>query len=180
MRILDRSPSNELSLRTVAREAGVAGPSLYRQFADARTLMTAIVHECWQQLGAEMALAARGQDDLPLARLQNQMAAYVRYAMQRQSRYQLLFAIQLDWEAELDGPVRPAYRAVLDTITQHASQGGRLPTADAESAAIMSISLAHGRIALAHLAPARPGNQLAVIESFIRSMIGRLFGPHTG
>lgn len=179
MRILDRSPANELSLRTVAREAGVAGPSLYRQFADANEMMKAIVQECWRQVGAEMSIAARPVDeDPPLIRLQDQMGAYVRYAMQRPSRYQFLFAIQIEWDTELDGPVRPAYRVVLETITQHAAQDGRLPTADAASAAIMSISFAHGRIALAHLAPARASNHPALVESFVRDIIRRLFDAH--
>lgn len=179
MRILDRSPTSVLSLRTVAREAGVAGPSLYRQFADADEMMKVIVHECWDQLGSEMATAARPAGiDPHLVRLQDQMGAYVHYAMRRPSRYQLLFAVQVDWGVELDGPVRPAYRVVLETIEQHVAQNGKLPTMDAVSAAIMSISFAHGRVALAHLAPARTGNQPADVEFFVRDTIRRLFSGH--
>jgi len=176
MRILDRSPASLLSLRTVAKEAGVAAPSLYRQFDDASAMLREVERECWRQLGVEVATAAEQvKDDPPLSRLQEQLGAYVRYAMQRPSRYQLLFAIQLSSDTDFDGPVRPAYRPVLETIESHALSGGKLPTADTVSAAILTISLVHGRIALAHLAPARPGNSAALVEDFIRETLGLLF-----
>ena len=176
MRLLDRSPHAELSLRTVAREAGVAAPSLYRQFPDAEAMLKEIVRECWAQLGTAL-VSAPGCAEPPgaLGRLQEQMGAYVRYAMQRPSRYQLLFAPPLASEAEYVGPVRPAYRAVLETVERHAAEGGRLPTADPVSATLLAISFAHGRIALAHLAPARPGNVATEVEAFVRETLARLF-----
>lgn len=176
MRILDRAPATELSLRMVAREAGVAAPSLYRQFEDADSLIKTVVRACWQQVAAEMSAAAEADPGgTGLSRLQQQMGAYVQYAMQRPSRYQLLFALPAGWEAELEGPLRPAYRAVLESIQSHAEAGGYLPADDVISAAILTISLAHGRIALAHLAPARIGNRALDVEAFVRGAIVRLF-----
>ena len=176
MRILDRSPASQLSLRTVAKEAGVAAPSLYRQFDDASAMLREVERECWRQLGVEMSTAAeKVKESPPILRLQEQLGAYVRYAMQRPSRYQLLFATQLSSDADFDGPVRPAYRPVLETIESHVLSGGRIPTADTVSAAILTVSLAHGRIALAHLAPARPGNSAPLVEDFVRQTLGRLF-----
>ena len=180
MRILDRAPATELSLRMVAREAGVAAPSLYRQFEDADTMMKAVVRECWAQVGTAMADARDvGGETAPLAQLQARMAAYVHYAMERPSRYQLLFALPVGWEVELDGPLRPAYRVVYESIERHAAAGGHLPTGDVVTAAILTISFAHGRIALAHLAPARPGNFTREVEAFVRETLERLFvrGP---
>ena len=176
MRLLDRAPATTLSLRMVAREAGVAAPSLYRQFPDADTMMREIIAECWRQVGVAMLEEADAiADRPPLQRLQAQMGAFVRYAMQRPSRYGLLFALAVGWEHELGGPLRPAYRPALETIEHYAGDGGRLPTADAVSAAILTLSLAHGRIALAHLAPARRGNSAEEVEAFVRDMIARLF-----
>jgi AcrR family transcriptional regulator len=176
MRILDRSPATELSLRMVAREAGVAAPSLYRQFDDADAMMKAVVRECWTQVAEAMAVAGGLNSQMaPLAQLQAQMGAYVQYAMQRPSRYQLLFALPVGWELELDGPLRPAYRVVYESIERHAQAGGNLPTGDVVSAALLTISFAHGRIALAHLAPARAGNLSPELQSFVCETIGRLF-----
>ena len=177
MRILDRAPAAALSLRMVAREAGVAAPSLYRQFPDAAAMMGEIIEECWRQVGQAMQAAAdEAADRPPLSRLQAQMGAFVRYAMLRPSRYQLLFALPLGWDHELVGPLRPAWSPVLETIERHVAEGGRLPTADAPTAALLTLSFAHGRIALAHLAPVRRSNRADDVERFIGATLEGLFG----
>ena len=57
MRILDRSPNAQLSLRMVAKEAGVAAPSVYRHFSDVRAMMAEIVQTCWVQMGDHLVRA---------------------------------------------------------------------------------------------------------------------------
>ena len=113
-----------------------------------------------------------------VTRLKAEMAAYVRYAMERPSRYQLLFALQLaenERLRDLPGLLLPAYRNVLACIEQMAAEGGALPASDAVSATILIISLAHGRIALAHLGPHRPGNTSAAVEAFVLDALDRMF-----
>lgn len=176
MRILDRAPATELSLRMVAKEAGVAAPSLYRQFADADTMIKEIMRECWQQLASEMSAASHQVPELPpLARLHVQMNAYIQYAMLRPSRYQLLFAPNAKLEGEQDGPMRPASRATRELIEEHQAAGGRIPGVDAISATVFTLSFVHGRIGLAHLAPARPTNSPAAVQQFVRDGIERMF-----
>ncbi|CAN7599479.1 TetR/AcrR family transcriptional regulator [Phenylobacterium sp. LjRoot219] len=179
MRILDRAPAAELSLRMVAREAGVAAPSVYSQFADAKTLLAEIVRECWSQLGDAMAETAQAAPaDDAYAQLRSAMAAYVRYAMERPSRYQLLYALQpveTGQFPDLPGLLQPAYRNVLAKLQQLSAEGVALPARDAESATLLIISLTHGRIALAHLAPHRAGNSAAGVEAFVLDALGRLF-----
>lgn len=176
MRILDRSPNAELSLRMVAKEAGVAAPSVYRHFTDARAMMAEIVRTCWSQMGEHVSQAASNSADCtPYEVLKAQMSAYVRYAMERPSRYQLLFALSYEPESDLDGPLRPAFRPVRKTIEAFAAAGGKLPARDAFTSALMLISLAHGRIALAHLAPRRRGNFAPEIEDFVLETLDQLF-----
>ncbi|HEX7856855.1 MAG TPA: TetR/AcrR family transcriptional regulator [Sphingobium sp.] len=179
MRVLDSAPGSQLSLRLVAREAGVAAPSVYPHFADVRTMMTEIVRECWQQVGEEMGDAAA---TLPpadaMTRLKRQFSAFVDYAMGRPSRYQLLFALNpigAKEEDEMQGHLRPAYRQVLQSIEAFIDEGGRLPSEDGASSTLLLISLAHGRIALAHLAPGRPGNSATSVKAFVLNAIDRLF-----
>lgn len=179
MRVLDSAPGSQLSLRLVAREAGVAAPSVYPHFADVRTMMTEIVRECWQQVGEEMGEAAATSPaaDAP-TRLKRQFSAFVDYAMGRPSRYQLLFALHpigAKEEDEMQGHLRPAYRQVLQSIEAFIAEGGRLPSDDKASSTLLLISLAHGRIALAHLAPRRPGNSAASVKAFVLDAIDRLF-----
>ena len=180
MRILDRAPATELSLRMVAREAGIAAPSIYPHFKDVKTLMTAIVRDCWRQLGDEMArAAAAAQAPEPVETLKAQMSAYVRYAMERPSRYQLLFALpQLELEVlrGLPGTVQPAYRNVTETLERYVATGKPLPWGDTIDVAMFILSLAHGRIALAQTAPHIRGNAPAGVERFVIETLDRVFG----
>ena len=178
MRILDRAPATELSLRMVAKEAGIAAPSIYPHFKDVKTLMTEIVRDCWRQLGGAMSQAAAGAGADPYDALKAQMAAYVRYAMERPSRYQLLFALpQLEMEVlrELPGTVQPAYRNVMESLERYAASGRRLPWDDIADMTLFVLSLAHGRIALAQTAPHRAGNEPAGVESFVLDILERVF-----
>lgn len=177
MRILDRQPGAQLSLRMVAKEAGVAAPSVYRHFPDARAMMTEIVSVCWAQMGDRMAEAATGSDD-PMVRLKAQLSAYVQYAMERPSRYQLLFALSSGVEHDLEGPLRPAYRLVRDAIEAFGTSGVSLPTADSASATVLALSMVHGRIAIAHLSPLRDGNNAAGVKDFVLEALATLFRRH--
>lgn len=179
MRILDRQPGAQLSLRMVAKEAGVAAPSVYRHFPDARAMMTEIVSVCWAQMGSRIAEAAAdvGTDD-PLSSLKAQMSAYVQYAMERPSRYQLLFTLSSGVEHDLEGPLRPAYRPVRASIEAASARGIALPTADAASTTVLALSMVHGRIAIAHLSPQRDGNNAAGVQDFALEALTILFRPH--
>ena len=178
MRILDRSPDAHLSLRMVAKEAGVAAPSVYRHFPDAKAMVAEIVRVCWAQMGERMdeATASDGSQ-VPLDVLKAKMRAFVRYAMERPSRYQLLFALSSGPEHDLVSPVRPAFRPMRELIEAIAAGGGKVPTGDSFSAALLLLSLAHGRIGLAHLAPNRRGNHAAGVEEFVLETLDILFAP---
>jgi AcrR family transcriptional regulator len=79
-----------LSLRGVAREAGVAAPSVYLHFASKEALLRAVVsaHFAELQRAIETGVAS-GLD--PTSRLLAGCLAYCRYAVEQPSSYQLLF-----------------------------------------------------------------------------------------
>jgi hypothetical protein len=77
----------------------------------------------------------------------------------------------------LSGPVQPAYRPVFETIERLAAEGVKLPMSDAQATAILTLSIAHGRIALAHLAPHRAGNGAEGVEAFVREALKGMFKP---
>jgi AcrR family transcriptional regulator len=84
------SDVDSLSLRAVAREAGVAAPSVYLHFASKEALLKAVVgaHFTALQQAIETAVAS-GHD--PASRLLAGCLAYCRYAMEQPGSYQLLF-----------------------------------------------------------------------------------------
>ena len=79
-----------ISLRGVAREAGVAAPSVYLHFASKDALLQAVVaaHFAALQRAIEFGLAS-GYD--PASRLLAGCLAYCRYAVEQPGSYQLLF-----------------------------------------------------------------------------------------
>ena len=79
-----------LSLRGVAREAGVAAPSVYLHFASKEDLLRAVVgsHFAALQRAIETSVAS-GQD--PSSRLLAGCLAYCRYAVEQPRSYELLF-----------------------------------------------------------------------------------------
>jgi AcrR family transcriptional regulator len=81
---------DSLSLRGVAREAGVAAPSVYLHFASKEALLRAVVeaHFAALQQTIETGLAS-GSD--PASRLLAGCLAYCRYAADQPGSYQLLF-----------------------------------------------------------------------------------------
>ena len=177
MRILDRSPDAKLSLRMVAREAGVSAPAVYSHFADADTLLSEIVYECFRGMADEIAMAAKGAGDAePFERFKCRMAAYVRYAMERPSRYQSLFSLQARGQDEImRGPLQPVYRQVRESIRELVADGMRLPVPDEMSSVILALSLAHGRVALAHLWPTWRNNTPQRVETYVLTLLERIF-----
>src|SRR5436853_7154633 len=59
-RILEAEGPTALSLRAVAREAGVSPAAPYHHFKDKTELLEAVAHEGWEALGQAIAAARQG------------------------------------------------------------------------------------------------------------------------
>jgi AcrR family transcriptional regulator len=86
---LSRAPSEELSLREIAREAGVSATAVYRHFPDKKALESALCRAGAEQLGAEqekaMEMAGGGQ-----AGFNAVGRAYVRFALANPALFRLI------------------------------------------------------------------------------------------
>ena len=176
MRVLDRSPYTQLSLRMVAKEAGVTAPSAYMQFPDAQAMLREVVYECWRQMAQAMrqTLAMAGSQPL-LETLLLAVEAYVRHAMERPSRYQLLFDLAGVFAMDPVGPVQPAFRVIAEPIEEMTKAREFVPLSDPILAALLVLSIAHGRVGLAHTAPVRPENSTAYVVDFVQASVRQLF-----
>jgi len=94
--ILDQGGVSALTLREVARRAGVSHSAPYRHFADREALLAEVVGHGFAQLGASLREAAP-EGGSAVAQ------AYLRFAIARPRGYRLMFA----------GEVSPARRAGL-------------------------------------------------------------------
>jgi AcrR family transcriptional regulator len=79
-----------LTLRGIARRAGITAPSIYPHFADLAAIITAVLATSFDELGDAVQAALDGQDD-PRSALIAAGRAYVRFAWEHPARYRLMF-----------------------------------------------------------------------------------------
>lgn len=150
------SGEDALSLRAVARQAGVAPQSVYLHFAGRRELMTAVYAVRFGELSAGLASAAAAAgDDSPRARLAAICHAYCDYGLRYPGRYRVLFgtAGTPGWEPQaMPGMAtwdlfRAAVRDCLDPATEDAA---------ANQTAICIWAALHGLLTLRRDRPSFP------------------------
>jgi Transcriptional regulator len=143
-RLLEAEGPSALSLRAVAREAGVSPAAPYHHFKDKAELLDAVAHEGWEILNARMREAKateQGRQQLTALGL-----AYVCFAREHPALYRVMYDAARDKEA-LPMDTRgseddSAYCMVRATMVEH----GADPSAetDLELATIASWCAAHG------------------------------------
>lgn len=90
-RLLEDLPGQEaLSLRAVAREAGVSAPSVYLHFADKSELMLAVLERRFAEFGAELEAASSGIDGAR-DQLRARCHAYAEFAGRNPGHYAVMF-----------------------------------------------------------------------------------------
>lgn len=90
LRVVDTDGAESLTLRAVAREAGVAAPSIYRHFANLDALTEAVVDGCFAAISDGITSARDRHADV-VDRLLASCAAYIGYAENFPRRYALVF-----------------------------------------------------------------------------------------
>lgn len=80
-----------ITLRSVARRAGIAAPSIYRHFPDQPAIMLAVVRQAFAELEAQLRAALDAAGDDPGERLFACGHAYLRFAQDHPERYRSMF-----------------------------------------------------------------------------------------
>lgn len=117
--ILRKEGLEGLTLRAVARRAGVSQAAPYNHFADRRTLMAAVAERGFNRLQDAMMQAmqsAGGRQGLKGVAL-----AYVRFAMDNPAEYRLMFGAELANTDDLPA-LRAAGRSSLGFVAEGISQ----------------------------------------------------------
>ncbi|MEY9932126.1 AcrR family transcriptional regulator [Catenulispora sp. GP43] len=141
--LLEEDGSAALSLRAVARRAGVSATAPYRHFAVREQLVSAVAAEGYRELAEQLAAAnpapATPQDLIELA------IAYVRFALERPAMFRVMFAEPCD----PDNEERTAATAALSAFL-HEIVGTVFPDADPDPLSTAVWALVHG-LAFLHL-----------------------------
>jgi AcrR family transcriptional regulator len=115
--LIERTGSAEaVTLRAVAREVGIAAPSIYPHFADRDAIVTAVVAQVFDELAEAIKVGAAAAGPDPVDQLVAGCAAYVDFGLSHPARYGVLFSERHGPAENYCQPVAldPAGRPVLE------------------------------------------------------------------
>lgn len=149
MAALDAAPIEALSLRALAREAGVSATAVYRHFPDKDALLGALALVALDRLGERQRSAAeRAKDAGAKAAFGATGAAYVRFAIAHPAMFRLLWRRPVgDLLSVPAVQMHPAMQALRDGIA--ALLPPDASEEDRRAAALHSWGLVHGLAMLA-------------------------------
>ncbi len=141
--LLEEDGSAGLSLRAVARRAGVSATAPYRHYPDRDALVSAVAAEGYRELAES--LAATHPSPATPDELSAVAVAYVRFALDRPAMFRVMFAEPCD-------PTSQERVAATAAISQYVRDivHGVFPRADAEALSTAVWALVHG-LAFLHL-----------------------------
>ncbi|WP_026166791.1 TetR/AcrR family transcriptional regulator [Novosphingobium nitrogenifigens] len=140
LRLLAERDAETLSLREVARAAGVSATSVYRHFPDKEALLTALAHEGLVQLGEAQKAADRaaGGGEAGFAATGR---AYVHFALANPALFRLIFASPALAASDVEERRGTEAGALLQV---HAAQLAAREGGEVEIHALRSWALVHG------------------------------------
>lgn len=172
-RILEKDGPAALSLRAVAREAGVSPAAPYHHFKDKGELLEAVAHEGWVELDAFL-MKARASASNARERMTGIGVAYVCFARDNPALYRVMYDCSRDKDALPDQlKEEGAYCQVRDTIAEQVSGG--VPEIDLELATIAAWCAGHGLAEMSGFKQFAPLKEaLGGEEAFLRAVFEHL------
>jgi AcrR family transcriptional regulator len=137
MELLEESGENALSLRAVARRAGVSPAAPYRHYADRETLVSAVAAVGYREL-AERLTAAHPSPSTP-EQLASVAIAYVQFALERPALFRIMFGEPCDHDNDERIAATEAVSLYVRAIVERT-----FPQADADAMATAIWALVHG------------------------------------
>lgn len=119
-RLLEQEGPSALSLRAVAREAGVSPAAPYHHFKDKSQLLDAVAHQGWDMLNARMT-EARAKANTVSDKLTGLGVAYVQFARENPALYRVMYDRSRDKDMlpeHLHDNDDSAYCQVRDTVIE--------------------------------------------------------------
>lgn len=150
--LLKTKTPEEISLRQVARQAGVSQTAPYRHFEDKAALFSAVAQSILFEFDNYIEDSISQIDDSPDKRLRIISMAYIRYALKYPTKYQLLFRHEALEEPKLfsnqdsclnDFPKTKILRLLVEIIETGQAKG-QVKAGNAKTIALGLWSFSHG------------------------------------
>jgi AcrR family transcriptional regulator len=166
LELLEEGGASALSLRAVARRAGVAASAPYRHYADRDALVSAVAAVGYREL-AEYLAAAHPSPSTP-DDLADVAIAYVQFALRRPALFRVMFGEPCDRDSSDRVAATAAISAYVGAIV-----GQSFPGADPEALATAVWALVHG-LAFLHLDGKLDASTPAVVSDRVRGAVHAL------
>lgn len=166
--LLEENGNSELSLRAVARRAGVSATAPYRHFADREALVSAVAAEGYRELATDLGTAqpspSAPEDLIDIG------VAYVRFALDHPALFRVMFAEPCD-------PTSPERVAATQAINAylHHIVATVLPATDTAAMATTLWALVHG-LAFLHLDGKLDASSPETVAATVRRAATTLLG----
>jgi AcrR family transcriptional regulator len=159
-----------LSLRAVARAAGIAATSVYIHFADRDALVLAALERCHTDLLRAADQAEAGAAD-PVAALRARTALLGMWAREHPGLYKVLHESTLNQRADMSFKERMAER--VTAAIRRCMDAGLAPPGDAETIALDLRTAVHGAVSLRVNQPELPWPPLEEqVDRFLTKLVG--------
>jgi AcrR family transcriptional regulator len=153
--LINETGVESLTLREVARRAGVTTGAPYHHFADKAELVYALARQGLEELDRASALALEGIAE-PRAQLRAIGVAYVMYAVEHPAIFRLMFRPEMGAPFDFADPeTAPVFRILIRVVDACRAEAG-IHDAGRDAAAISAWSLVHGLAALLVDGPLSP------------------------
>ena len=172
----DTGDESAVTLRAIARAAGIAAPSIYAHFPDREAVLDQLVADGFAEFTVTLRAAVSAFAD-PVDRLYAGCRAYLDYAAERPERYHILFhhpGVKLR-EREIDPAAQAQGAAALDVLVQAiaaCAKAERSATSDPFADAVAVWVALHGLATL--LAETPDDFPWPAREQMLTALVGRL------
>jgi AcrR family transcriptional regulator len=141
-RLVDSDGVDAISMRALAREAGVSSAAPFRHFADKQVLLDAVAEEAAAELERKLDEATAECSDA-LTQFRAMTVAYVRFAAEHPALFDLIHSTE-SVSCRFLGEVKDERRLKLIALIYEGQNAGLIPDADPELIALTSEALTHG------------------------------------
>ncbi|MCK6576731.1 MAG: TetR/AcrR family transcriptional regulator [Anaerolineae bacterium] len=181
--ILSKEGVQALSLRSVARRAGVSHAAPYAHFADKEALIAAIAAEGYRKLYAKLTAAQQASGD-PLVRLHQTAFAYLQFALDEPDHFRITFAGVVEAERDYPEYVEQSQRcyALVVELVKACQARGLFTDEDTQLFAVSIWSSIHGfaQLAIANQLPGALVSRKSIHDIFrfhLRQLLAGLEKP---
>jgi AcrR family transcriptional regulator len=169
---------DELSLREVARRAGVSPAAPYHHFATRQELLAALALDGFGMLTERMRAARDAASAVPRERLCAIGEAYIRFAVEHPAHFRLMFRHSLvPFEAlPADGASRDAFVVLLDAVSEVLADENVAQHVERRGLVLLAWSAVHGAAELVLDGPLANGiDELDVASGEVPRLVTRAF-----